>query len=62
MPAKSGKQFRYMAGVMSGSINPGKSGPSRSVAKEFVDKTPSNKRKRFASNLRNSNKKSSSGY
>lgn len=51
MPAKSSKQYRLMAGIMSGSINPGSEGPSRAVAKEFVDKTPHAKRRRFMKNL-----------
>ena len=50
MPAKSAKQYGLMAGVMSGSIKG--SGISPSVAKEFVDKTPANKRSRFSKSLR----------
>ena len=36
MPSKSQAQNRYMHGVASGSIKPGKNGPSKNVAKEFV--------------------------
>jgi len=36
MPSKSKAQSRFMHGVASGSIKPGKQGPSRKVAKEFV--------------------------
>ena len=48
MPAESGKQYRYMQMM---AHNPGKSrkgvGPSPAVAKEFIEKTPSSKRKQF---------------
>lgn len=45
MPATSGKQFRFMAGVAHG-MKPRKStGPSPEVAEEFVEKTPASKRK-----------------
>ena len=49
MPAKSGKQFRFMEGIAHG-MKPLKSagGPSAAVAKEFVDKTPETKRKKFS--------------
>jgi hypothetical protein len=36
MPSKSKAQSRYMHGIASGSIKPGKGGPSKKVAKEFV--------------------------
>ena len=36
MPSKSQAQNRYMHGVASGSIRPGKDGPPKSVAKEYV--------------------------
>jgi len=39
MPAKSGKQLRYMAGVASGSI-PAPKGLSSKTAAEFVHSTP----------------------
>lgn len=42
MPAKSGKQYRYMAAVASGKTI---GGPSKAVAKEFVKKTSKKKRK-----------------
>jgi hypothetical protein len=48
MPATSGKQYRFMAGIAHG-MKPRKGlGPSPAVAKEFVDKTPSNKRKQWS--------------
>ena len=52
MPAKSAKQYGLMQGIAHGSIT-GKSGPSRAVAREFVDKTPSKKRKAFSRALLN---------
>jgi len=36
MPMKSKAQNRYMHGIASGSIKPGKDGPSKTVAKNFV--------------------------
>lgn len=36
MPSVSKAQSRMMHGIASGSIKPGKAGPSRKVAKEFV--------------------------
>ena len=36
MPAKSKAQFDYLKGIASGSIKPGKKGPSRAVAEEFT--------------------------
>ena len=49
MPATSGKQFRFMAGVAHG-MKPRKStGPSKEVAEEFVKKTPTSKRKLWMS-------------
>ena len=47
MPAKSAKQYRFMAGIAHG-MKPMKSaGPSKEVAEEFVKKTPKNKRSLF---------------
>jgi hypothetical protein len=60
MPAKSAKQYGLMQAAAHGSIM-GKSGPSKAVAKEFIDKTPSKKRRKFAKALAH-NKKKSSGY
>lgn len=49
MPAKSGKQYRFMQMM---AHNPSKAkktgGPSPAVAKEFIEKTPSKKRKEFS--------------
>lgn len=44
MPAKSAKQYGLMAAAMHGGV----SGISPSVAKEFVEKTPSKKRRAFS--------------
>lgn len=43
MPAKSAKQYKFMAAVKSGNAV----GPSKEVAEEFVSKTPKKKRKLF---------------
>jgi len=37
MPAKSKSQYRYMQGICHGSIKPGKDGPSKAQACEFVE-------------------------
>ena len=37
MPMESKAQSRLMHGIASGSIKPGKAGPSKKVAKEFVN-------------------------
>jgi len=48
MPAKSAKQYRFMAGIAHG-MKPSKGiGPSRAVAEEFVKKTPPRKRKEWS--------------
>ena len=47
MPAKSAKQFGYMAAISSGKILKGL-GPSKEVATEFLKKTPGKKRHEFA--------------
>lgn len=48
MPAKTAKQYNFMQAVLH---KPGGSdkigGPSKRVAKEFVDKTPSKKKSMF---------------
>lgn len=50
MPAKSGRQFRFMAMIAHGK-KPNKTGngvgPSKEVAKEFVRETPKEKRSMF---------------
>lgn len=47
MPAKSAKQYRFMAGIAHG-MTPNKGiGPSKEVAEEMVHKTPSSDRSRF---------------
>ena len=50
MPAVSSKQYGLMQGVAHGSIT-GKSGPSRAVAREFINATPAKKRRKFAKAL-----------
>lgn len=50
MPAVSPKQYGFMAGVAHGSI-PAPKGLSPETAKEFVEKTPSDKRSKFAKSL-----------
>lgn len=48
MPAKSAKQYRFMAGIAHG-MKPNKGvGPSKEVAEEFVHKTAPDKRKLFS--------------
>lgn len=48
MPAKTGKQYRFMAGIANGMKKMGKGiGPSPEVAEEFVKKTPAKKRSLF---------------
>lgn len=50
MPAKSAKQFRFMAGIAHGMKPKGKNkgvGPSQEVAEEMVHKTPAKKRSFF---------------
>jgi hypothetical protein len=47
MPAKSAKQYKFMAGIAHG-MKPFKgAGPSQEVAEEFVHKTPKDKRSAF---------------
>jgi len=55
MPAKSGKQFKLMAGVMSGSIKG--SGIPSSTASDFVHATPAKKRSAFSKHLKKFKKK-----
>jgi len=50
MPAKSAKQYGLMQAAAHGSIT-GSAGPSRAVAKEFINKTPPKKRKLFMKSL-----------
>lgn len=48
MPAVSGKQYRFMAGLAGGMTPNNKNAPSASVAKDFVDKTPAKLRSKFS--------------
>lgn len=50
MPIKSARQFRFMRAAASDNLKKvGKSiGPSSEVAKEFINRTPKNKRSLFA--------------
>ena len=45
MPATSGKQFRFMAGVAHGMKPANSIGPSPQVAEDFVKNTPAPKRR-----------------
>lgn len=47
MPAKSGKQYRFMAMIAHGGKPYHGIGPSKEVAEEFVHKTPKKKRSMF---------------
>ena len=47
MPAKSAKQFRFMAGIAHGMKPNSGIGPSKKVAEEFIKKTPKTKRSQF---------------
>lgn len=49
MPAKSSKQYGLMQAAMHGNLKG--AGPSPEVAKEFIDKTPADKRSQFAKAL-----------
>lgn len=55
MPAKSSKQYGLMQAAMHGKLR-GLGGPSKAVAREFVEKTPEDKRKKFARALRRKRK------
>ena len=45
MPAKSGKQYRFMQAIAHGAEPKSGNGPSQAVAKEFVAATPKRKKK-----------------
>ena len=47
MPARSAKQFRFMAGIAHGMEPRSGIGPSKEVAKEFIKKTSKKKRIQF---------------
>lgn len=47
MPAKTARQYRFMAGIAHGMKPSGGVGPSQEVAEEFVHKTPAKKRSMF---------------
>jgi hypothetical protein len=47
MPIKSAKQYRLMAGIAHGMKDRKGIGPSKKVAREMVEKTPSKMRSRF---------------
>jgi len=48
MPAKSAKQYGMMQAIAHGTSTKHGAGPSPEVAKEFISKTSSSKRKKFA--------------
>jgi flagellar motor component MotA len=52
MPAKSKKQYKFMQAAAHGALKSA-GGPSPSVAKEFIEKTPEKKRRQFSQVLRN---------
>lgn len=52
MPAKSAKQYGMMAAIDHGAKSDSGIGPSKKVAKEFVDKTSPDKRSMFMKHLR----------
>ena len=47
MPAKSAKQYGLMQAAAHGNLK-GLGGPSADVAREFIKKTPVDKKKKFA--------------
>lgn len=47
MPARSAKQYRFMAGIAHGMKPRNSKGPSPEVAREFIEKTSAKKRKEF---------------
>jgi hypothetical protein len=57
MPAKSAKQYGMMAAIAHGAKSKTGVGPSQAVAKEFVDKTPSDKRSMFMKHLKKGKKR-----
>lgn len=54
MPAKSGKQYRYMQAVAHSNVV----GPSKEVAREIIEKTPKSKRSLFMKRRKNDKKRS----
>jgi hypothetical protein len=50
MPAKSAKQYKFMAGIAHGMKS--SIGPSKEVAEEFVKKTPPKKRSQFMKGMK----------
>ncbi len=55
MPAKSAKQYGLMQAALHGSLRGGE-GPSRAVAREYVDATASTKRSKFAKSIKKNKK------
>jgi len=53
MPAKSKAQYGLMQAIAHGSSTKHGAGPSPEVAREFISKTSSGKRKKFAKALKN---------
>jgi len=47
MPAKSAKQYKFMQAISHGAKPKKGIGPSESVAREFIHKTPGKKRSMF---------------
>jgi len=62
MPAKTPKQYRFMQAVAHGGART-TGGPSESLAREFISKTPPNKRKEFMKKRKSSHSSHNShGY
>jgi hypothetical protein len=56
MPAKSKKQYGLMQAIAHGKPSiMGNAGPTKAVAREFINKTPAKKRREFSRNLRKKN-------
>lgn len=61
MPIKSPAQFKLMEGVLHGSID-GKGKPSKTVASDFINKTPHKVKSNFAKAMIKPKKVVSVGY
>ena len=57
MPVKSGKQYRFLAGIAHGMTPRSGVGPSKEVAEEMVHATPQEQRSKFSKALSKRKKK-----
>lgn len=57
MPAKSAAQYGMMQAIAHGTSKMHGAGPSPEVAREFIEKTSKDKRKKFAKALKNKRNK-----